>query len=151
MTDENVDRLELACLILSAALLSCALATRVLLVGILGGCLFSCASLVGLYGTYRVAKAYTPTFLPDDSPGRKRVRRIINILGGTICIAGLVALVVGNGSHSHGIQTVGAIVWGSAIGAHVVAGPIVGWVTNLPIRHGYGGWEISHPKRRSRR
>lgn len=64
---------------------------------------------------------------------------------GAIIVFGLIALVLGNE-----LTTSGAIIWFGAIFVYFLWGVIIELFTGIPLRFGYGGWQVRNKRYRKK-
>ncbi len=140
--------MRLAALITSAGLLAYAFVAHQASMAIVGAIVYVLGSALGLRAMYRAAKAHQAGV--EDAWTRDVHRaltaRIANVLNGVILFGGLIAFMLGGDGHDRALFLVGGIIWLGGIAIWFVAGVIVREVAGIPLRMGYGGWQVGRPR-----
>jgi len=116
---------------------------------IVGAVIHLAYGVADLFQHYHDSKLFRSDTLPDlDSTISVRVTKWIE---GTITLTGLVLVIATQRNVSSGYAIAGYVIWLGALVCYLVAGWIAQEVGGVPLRMGYGGWEIRRRKRRLRR
>lgn len=82
--------------------------------------------------------------LKNEQTNNSLIEKIAYYSGGIIVILGLIFIF----SDRKDINNVGLIIWCSTIIIYFFMGIAIRDIANIPIRHGYGGWQIYNKRRR---
>lgn len=138
-----LNRTRLALLMLSLGLLAWGLAASSATVAWVGTAGYAGSGAVGLFQVVRVARAFRAGGDVEElkKAGATRAETWLN---GVLFIGGLFAWLVGSLAKAPIASTVGLTVWGIGLAVGVLAGIVASEILGLPMRFGYGGWEIRH-------
>lgn len=121
---------------------------------IVAAVVYASLGIVGLYQTYRHAKAYRHTNVSPEKMCKSEklkhiekeeqtyAEKITEWIGGAITFTGLFLVIASkdNGMSGYGIG--GWIIWGGAIFCYFLSGIIMREVGGIPLSMGYGGWKV---------
>ena len=122
-----------------ALLLSLGLLLSLSLVVFVSSLIYALYCIVDLFFVYKTA-----TSLRDRQEAQPPIsfrERVESWIGQLIALAGLILFLVDSSFKTH-IGISGIIIWGSAIIAYLLSGFILQEVGGIPLRMGYGGWDI---------
>lgn len=115
-------------------------------IAVSGSTVYLLAQAFYLYDSYHHSKKFANNRDATINPAKKSsfVDRMTSLLEGTVIIFGLIAMVSGRA------VTAGAIIWFGAIFVYFLWGIIIEIITGIPLRFGYGGWEIRRNRQRKK-
>lgn len=114
----------------------------------IGATLFILIQIGGLISVYRFSKGYQ---LPKDqnktelSNKRNLMGTLSRYLEGIILLLGLIIMML-DGKNE--LFLPGAIIWIGEIVVYFLGGIIVEYITGIPLRFGYGGWQIDFRRKK---
>jgi Ca2+/Na+ antiporter len=115
-------------------------------IAIMGAIIFLLGQLYSLYDTYSMSKKYAAgEEVENISKNHTYQNRISNFFDGAIVILGLLIMVM-----SKELMLAGALIWLGEIVIYFVVGIIIENVTSIPLRFGYGGWQVDRRKHRKK-
>lgn len=104
---------------------------------VIGAIIFVIIQTKTLLDIYKLSKEYKNGNVPNNQEKRSALEKISYLIESLIIVYGLVAMV------SEGIFfAAGAIIWVGIIVIYFIGGVFVRNLANIPLRFGYGGWQI---------
>lgn len=142
--------MKLTLLLVSAGLILWGLLYDPHFLTIFGAVVFIFTEVTDLLSIYRLAKEYkVGTDIQKVNNKQEITKTLAKWIEGLIVITGLIMILIGAGEENNDILTTGLIIWIGEIIIYFIGGIIVQWVTDLPLKYGYGGWYISRKSRKT--
>jgi hypothetical protein len=143
--------IKLILLLLSAILLACGLLIKTEMVAVSGAIIFVLALAIGLMQITKDSKLYSQDkFQIEKQEGvENTIHKISKWIEGIVFISIVLGILFFQDNET--LKICGGIMWFGSIIVWVLAGTIVSWITNIPLRFGYGGWEIDRKKNRRKK
>lgn len=111
-----------------------------------GAFLYIFVLLIEFFFLIRDLIKYKKTGLLKNEPiNNSLIEKLAYYIGGIIVLLGLIFIF----SDRKDIQNVGLLIWCTTILIYFFMGIAIRNIINIPIRHGYGGWQIYNKKRRN--
>ena len=127
----------------AGVLIAIGLVLRNTTVAVAGASVFMLVEVVRLGFDYKEARAYRQgTWTPGD---KTAIEKATGVVRGMVFWGGIIASMVRE------VPAVAGILWFGVIACWLVAGWIVKFVADIPVRMGYGGWRVYRPRGRRRR